>query len=120
MPYLKDEDRRAAARRRYSRDTAVKDDLVRRTAAARDRNRAHVNQVKSNTSCTDCHVPYPPYVMQFDHLGSDKDRDIAMLVAAPVSLARLAAEIAKCEVVCANCHAERTHRRRLAACSFAD
>jgi hypothetical protein len=43
------------------------------------------------------------YVMQFDHLGEDKDRDIAALVASPVSLARLEAEIAKCEVVCANC-----------------
>ena len=31
----------------------------------------------------------------------------------PVSLARLMAEIAKCEVVCANCHAERTHKRRV-------
>ena len=50
--------------------------------------------------------------MQFDHLGQDKDRDVAALVLSPVSLARLETEIAKCEVVCANCHAERTHQRR--------
>jgi hypothetical protein len=88
----------------------------------RDRNREYVNKIKSTTPCTDCGRGYPPYVMQFDHLGEDKDRDIANLVASPVSLARLAAEIEKCEVVCANCHAERTHQRRQAvtASSFTD
>jgi hypothetical protein len=53
--------------------------------------------------------------MQFDHLGDDKDRDVATLALVPVSLARLQAEIAKCEIVCANCHAERTYRRRTEA-----
>ena len=112
MPYRNAEDRRVAARLRYGRDAEVKDDLIRRTNQARERNREYVKQVKSAAACADCHVSYPSYIMQFDHLGKDKDRDVAALVASPVSLARLKAEIAKCEVVCANCHAERTHQRR--------
>lgn len=62
--------------------------------------------------CTDCGAGYPYYVMQFDHL---RDKHIAVSAAVTqVSEARLRAEIAKCDVVCANCHAERTHQRHQA------
>lgn len=59
--------------------------------------------------CADCGVRYPPYVMDFDHLG-DKVFAIAAKKSS-VSKEVLLAEIAKCDVVCANCHRERTHRR---------
>jgi hypothetical protein len=42
--------------------------------------------------------------MQFDHLG-DKAFNISM-EGRHFSFARLSREVAKCEVVCANCHAE--------------
>jgi hypothetical protein len=60
--------------------------------------------------CTDCNVKYPYYVMQFDHRG-DKEFTIANY---PVtrSFKKLHSEIEKCDVVCANCHAERTHQQR--------
>lgn len=64
-----------------------------------------------NVPCQDCKNSYPYYVMQFDHL-SDKSFTIAQLNRIS-SMKRLLEEIAKCEVVCANCHAERTHRRRV-------
>lgn len=59
--------------------------------------------------CADCGESYPPFVMDFDHRG-DKEFDIGM---APtrVSMSRLLAEIAKCDVVCANCHRFRTFAR---------
>lgn len=62
-----------------------------------------------NVPCTDCGLRYPYYVMQFDHLG-DKIANINSMVAEGRKKALLI-EIAKCEVVCANCHAERTHSR---------
>lgn len=65
---------------------------------------------KKDRPCVDCGVKYPYYVMQFDHLGSDKQYNIANLVNLN-NLTKLETEIAKCEVVCANCHAERTHHR---------
>lgn len=46
--------------------------------------------------------------MQFDHLG---DKLFTISNAGATSVERLLAEIAKCEVVCANCHAERTYQR---------
>lgn len=61
--------------------------------------------------CADCGVQYPFYVMQFDHLG-DKEFTVASFPNTTGSPSRLLREIAKCEVVCANCHAERTYQRQ--------
>lgn len=62
--------------------------------------------------CADCGVQYPAHVMQFDHVRGTKHFGIANAVNVGPSRARLLAEIEKCEVVCANCHAERTWVRR--------
>lgn len=64
---------------------------------------------KKNVPCTDCELNYPYYVMQFDHLR-DKRYHISTLVNSN-NLQKLEDELAKCEVVCANCHAERTYQR---------
>jgi hypothetical protein len=60
--------------------------------------------------CMDCGVQYPCYVMQFDHLR-DKSFGLAGASIISVSDEELLAEIEKCDVVCANCHAERTYQR---------
>lgn len=73
------------------------------------RNRETMRVAKSEP-CADCGITYPYYVMQFDHLGEDKAFNIG-IVGPRASRERLLAEIAKCEVVCANCHSERSHRR---------
>lgn len=113
MPYTSTVDRRAASRRHYERNAAaMKERAAVHREAMRERNRVYVAEIKRVAPCADCAISYPPYVMQFDHFGEDKDRDVASLAGATVSLARLKAEIAKCQVVCANCHAERTYRRR--------
>ena len=70
---------------------------------------ARAIQVAKEKPCTDCGVQYPYYVMHFDHLG-DKEFGISGS-RMNFGLTRIMAEIAKCEVVCANCHAERTHKR---------
>lgn len=67
-----------------------------------------LNAVKS-FPCTDCDVSYPPYVMQFDHVTGEKKHTPATLKTWGWKTA--IAEIMKCELVCANCHAERTHNR---------
>lgn len=48
--------------------------------------------------------------MQFDHVRGSKASNVTGLQGASVTALR--AEIAKCDVVCANCHAIRTHERR--------
>lgn len=64
---------------------------------------------KKKRPCANCSIKYPYYVMQFDHI-SDKEYTIATLVNFN-NRVKIDYEIAKCEVVCANCHAERTHQR---------
>ena len=66
-------------------------------------------------SCADCGVLYPPYVMDFDHRpGERKVANITVLVKRGAPKAVLLAEMAKCDLVCANCHRERTYQRTLA------
>lgn len=72
---------------------------------------ALLNDLKT-APCADCGVAYPPWVMQFDHHPDRGEKGFAIgAQRTNVGLARLLAEIAKCDVVCANCHALRTHAR---------
>lgn len=72
-------------------------------------NREITNSAK-DVPCMDCGVKYPPYVMDFDHRDSTKKEfNVAQIRAG--SPDRLHAEIAKCDVVCSNCHRIRTHNR---------
>lgn len=64
--------------------------------------------------CTDCGVRYPTCVMQFDHVRGVKLLSIGSATALVKSMKALLEEIAKCEVVCANCHALRTESRKVA------
>src|ERR1700675_1475161 len=51
--------------------------------------------------CVDCGEA-DPVVLEFDHIGNDKKWDVAGMYL--FSIKRIQEEIAKCEVVCANCH----------------
>ena len=59
--------------------------------------------------CADCGIQYPYYVMQFDHVRGEKKFNIGG--GWNNSIEAILEEIDKCEVVCANCHAERTYQR---------
>lgn len=75
----------------------------------REARRDIVRQAK-NVPCADCGQSYPSYVMDFDH----RDPSTKMFELAKAKLygeARIRAEIAKCDVVCANCHRARTYRQ---------
>lgn len=62
--------------------------------------------------CSDCKLSYPHWVMQLDHLpGTVKLFPVGGNKTSK-SLNALRAEIAKCEAVCANCHANRTFCRQ--------
>ncbi len=84
-------------------------------AAQREKNKDIVRAAK-NRPCADCGLRFPPYVMDFDHVRGKKVENIALLKTYASSSA-LVAEIAKCDVVCANCHRVRTHERRKAGAS---
>ena len=68
--------------------------------------------LKEQRPCEDCGGRFPAAAMQWDHLpGSEKSTEVGNLVRR-LCKARVLEEIAKCELVCANCHAIRTVSRR--------
>lgn len=63
--------------------------------------------------CVDCNYSFPTYCMDFDHREpSGKCEGVARLFTGRMAWSRLIAEIAKCDLVCANCHRIREHDRR--------
>ena len=60
----------------------------------------------ANSTCLDCGVA-DPLVLQFDH-RSPKTRDIGWFVSSGSPAQRVAEELEKCDVRCANCHRRRT------------
>lgn len=64
--------------------------------------------------CADCGQIFDPVCMDFDHLPEfSKAMNISYMVRHRMSWKKIAAEIKKCEVVCANCHRLRTKARGL-------
>jgi hypothetical protein len=70
-----------------------------------------LREMKTDKACTDCGGIFPPEATQWDHLpGTTKLANIstAMRNLRPKLVFE---ELAKCELVSANCHAIRTYRR---------
>ena len=64
--------------------------------------------------CMDCGHSYPSWVMQFDHLPGFEKLHSPNALPSCGSWKVMVAEIMKCDVVCANCHADRTYKRKYA------
>jgi len=65
---------------------------------------------RKDEPCEDCGVRYQPWQMDFDHLpGEEKLFEIGQGLGR--TRESLSAEIAKCDLVCANCHRDRTYQR---------
>jgi hypothetical protein len=95
----------------YRRDNGR---YVERARQSRKIIRATLDEAK-NKPCADCGDCYPPYVMDFDHKpGNRKNFGLANAIAYHKSLIEIQEEITKCDIVCANCHRERTHQRGVA------
>ena len=62
--------------------------------------------------CEQCGIRFPPFIMQFDHRDPTTKKFIVSGTWMS-SEARILKEAAKCDIVCPNCHRDRTFRRRL-------
>lgn len=63
--------------------------------------------------CQDCGGSFHPWVMELDHRQDTlKVEAVSNLVGGGCTDEKLLNEIAKCDVVCANCHRMRTYLRR--------
>lgn len=92
---------RALYQAAYAKRTNYKD-AKRRNAKMRQ----FIQDTKS-VPCADCGHSYPWYVMDFDHRG-DKEFNLSVASNKGYGEQRVRDEMAKCEIVCANCHRIRT------------
>lgn len=108
MPYKDIEQQRAAQLRYRNRN------LEKVRATTRDRRNLIVKYAqayKEERGCADCKIMYPHWILEFDHLPEfTKVANVSMMIG-NYSLDAVKDEIAKCEVVCANCHRDRSHDR---------
>lgn len=75
-----------------------------------DTKRAKLAEFKLSKGCVDCGYRESALALEFDHLpGTVKVRTVASMMYSSWDV--IWAEVAKCEVVCANCHAIRTFTR---------
>lgn len=78
---------------------------------ARAKAQAFVNSLKEGKPCVDCGGFFPPVAMDFDHVNGDKLKAVALMAVQSYSEKKIIAEVAKCELVCSNCHRARTQLR---------
>ena len=78
----------------------------------REKHRHEIQRLKDKP-CADCGGRFPYYVMDFDHLpGFEKKEGVANMRHRTASWKAVLEEIAKCELVCSNCHRARTWQRK--------
>ena len=97
-----------AGRDRSAEYEKGRDKKIKREIARRDERRTLVDSLKSEP-CSDCRNKFPPECMDFDHVRGQKAFNVSKAVWG--NLDNLLAEIAKCDLVCANCHRIRTKKR---------
>lgn len=71
-----------------------------------------INAVK-DVPCLDCGRRFPSYVMDLDH-RDPAIKSFTVSQSKTIKVSRILTEIQKCDVVCANCHRERTHTQEIA------
>lgn len=81
-----------------------------RTRDRRGKIKKFLQEYKQSHPCTDCKENYPYWIMEFDHLR-DKQFNLSGFMSKTISIEKVIEEVQKCEVVCSNCHKNRTHFR---------
>ena len=72
----------------------------------------YVSVLKEASSCMDCGQHFPACCMDFDHRPNTKKLSSVGHLVMKGTLTEVEDEMAKCDLVCANCHRIRTRDRR--------
>lgn len=107
QPYCR-ECQRELSRKQYKENAEKQKKQIYASRANRiTNNKKYIQELKESNPCVDCGKFYPYYVMDFDHQHS-KEFIISKAIYDGTSLDKIKKEIDKCEIVCSNCHRERT------------
>ena len=70
-----------------------------------------IQAYKERMGCIDCGSDYPHFILEFDHLPGFKKFGQVSHILKKYGPDKAWEEIAKCDVVCSNCHKLRTNAR---------
>lgn len=104
----KETESQARAHRKYRGTAAYRKYGAKYVRVKRER----IHPLKTGPS-VDCGGHSPPEAMDFDHIRGEKLKSVSLML--NHSLDAILEEIAKCELVCANCHRVRTKARQTKA-----
>ena len=99
--------------KRYYRQNAEKHKAVVKVRRFRviTGNRKQLRDYLLTHPCVDCDEDDPD-VLEFDHVRGIKRTEVTKLASCGAAWSTVEAEIAKCEVRCANCHRRRTRKQQ--------
>jgi hypothetical protein len=109
------EEKSVESKRKYHRDWYKNSSEEFKERKRKKRTERHkINQQKvydylRNSCCKDCGEK-DPVVLEFDHCRGEKINEIGNMVRTGTNIDKVFAEIAKCEIRCANCHRRKTAR----------
>jgi hypothetical protein len=99
---------REDSKRHYQRNKSA---YIARNSEKKGKLRDFLHKYKEFHGCCDCGNKFPYYVLDFDHRDPNEKSYQPAKLSETGSWEKMLAEIAKCDVVCANCHRERTHQK---------
>ena len=98
--------------REYGKMRRARSNVREKEFALRTERLELINNIKLESGCVDCGYAGHPSALEFDHIRGEKLFNVSQGLARHPD--KIMAEIAKCEVVCANCHRIRTTERQRA------
>jgi len=100
----------------YQRNAATHKLAVAATSIViRERNKRWLQDLKKNLQCIRCGESYPACLDLHHRDPAGKDMSLGSAISRGWSLARLHAELEKCDVLCANCHRKHHDKEHRAA-----
>lgn len=106
MAYKNIEEQRAKIRQHYKDN---KQYYLDKNNKKRQECKNYITSYKESNPCMDCGTFYPACVMDFDHRNPPEKVSNVSLMVNKGSLIQIKNEMAKCDLVCSNCHRIRTH-----------
>ena len=95
----------------YHLGDGQKQKTVKRTNISKAKKRREVWEIKEQSGCIDCGEKYPHYMLHFDHKPEFEKNGSVSEIYSRYGREKGLEEMAKCDIVCANCHAIRTYNR---------
>jgi hypothetical protein len=95
----------------YHLGDGQKQKTAKRTNISKAKKRREVWEIKEQSGCIDCGEKYPHYMLHFDHKPEFEKNGSVSEIYSRHGREKGLEEMAKCDIVCANCHAIRTYNR---------